>query len=451
MALQRIGSLPSLPGGNAHYLSTLAGMLAWIEKRTITSRRDFTDWVVASQDVARSSVNNYVQTLFRLGVVEKASTGDYMQLSEHGKAFLSARTNETRASILLAVLMPAYEALHDILNLFAEAAEPLALDDIHTSMLDRYPAWNSGFPLAERVYWLLSLGCIQQIGNRRVYAITAFGRTVAHNYDAPSEHAPVTLSAAEKLGAELRHAAVDGDHPRSFELAAAAAMGFLGYQIEHYGQAGTADVLGRAVLGSASYSFILDSKARSSGVLQTIEAYTLQEHREKYRADYVVILAADYGGEKIQRLAQSERISLWTVPMLCEWLLVHEQMPQDLLAYRTCFMQFGVLNTLPGSLQQALDVQARRAALIQKVIALMQESYRRQVQVDWTATVLHSHLAMGYPEQRFTFEEVVSALELLSHPALGGVHVVDETFVATMDYSTLIHRLRTIADFLQKI
>ena len=80
MALQRIGSLPSLPGGNAHYLSTLAGMLAWIEKRTITSRRDFTDWVVASQDVARSSVNNYVQTLFRLGVVEKASTGDYMHL-----------------------------------------------------------------------------------------------------------------------------------------------------------------------------------------------------------------------------------------------------------------------------------------------------------------------------------------------------------------------------------
>src|SRR6185312_122900 len=128
------------------------------------------------------------------------------------------------------------------------------------------------------------------------------------------------------------------------------------------------DVLVEAPIGDEGYSVVVDAKARGSGKVDQLEVLSLKDHQSNNRADYAVVVAGSFAGGKVSGHAQEHGVTLLPLPVLEGWLKLHEDWPQDLLAYRTIFGIKGLVERLPADFLHIASDRERWGKMLGDVV-----------------------------------------------------------------------------------
>jgi hypothetical protein len=441
-------TLTPLPGGNSQYVETIDKMLEFFEGDIARTRNEFIAWAIAEFSVSRTSVNAYIQTLALLNLIERKQHRRLV-LTDKGQSFLRTLNPEIKSEILLGELLPRFIGMFDVLLLVANAGDPISLDELTEYLIKDFPDWSTGEPIAKRLYWLLALGCIQQVGSRRSsYVARLFGREMIRKFRSEVETAgSVHLQHIDHpLLQKVRWAAQYTATPRQFETAVGKVFEFLGYQVSYFGGSGETDLLVKAPLGSASYSFIVDTKSRYDGKLYDVDSPTIHKHRRSAGADFAVLIAEEFGGSSVQQYAVRNQLVLIPLSLLEEWVFLHESTPLHLLNYRPVVENPGQLTKLPEQVIEHSHFQQRRFLLLSRLILFFQQAYAVNPDIKWTNNQLYSHLAMEYNNEQYSQKEVDDAVAFLGNPMVGGVVHASNEIILGMKFSTIsqvIHNLIT--------
>lgn len=439
-------TLPPLPGGNEQYLHTIEAFLRFLNTDVARTRDELTDWTVEKYTASRTAVSAYIQALARLNLIERKAHRR-LALTAHGIRLLEASSSEAKAIIVLEQLLPTYIAAIDILIWIAQSDAPLSLEAITQNLLQRFSQWSDGDQVLRRLYWLAALGCVQQTGSRRVYAITAFGREMIDRF-ATDALATDIDTGENRLLHQLRQAARHTQKPQQFETIVGDVLEYLGYHVTHIGGPGAPDLVARAALGPGSYTFTVDTKARHDGKLHDLDVLTLRSHAHSASADFIVVVAEHFAGEKIRQHALDNHVTLLPVAVVEQWLHSHQQTPLNLAAYRHIVSQPGLLSELPDQIVQQSAMQIRSFQLINRVVELFQRAHAVNSDIQWTADQVHSNLAMTFHQDRYSLQEVEQVILWLANPVVGAISDVSGGLVLSMSPTHIQRLLHNLANSL---
>lgn len=446
--MKEIYTLAPLHGGQDRYLASLAEMISWVKRSDYPNRIDFAEWARKEYDAGLGTVSGYYQTIAKLGAVRQIK-GNGIIVTPFGEALLTA-PYEKRAMMIFDKIAHRYAAFLDILEIYAESKQSIHFDELVLMLMPKFPRWKTESPYQERIGWLLSLDCLRQVDKSREYEISEFGYIAyqrligdAFNIDVFNKETD-TKDTVTALIRELRIASTDGANSVRLEETVAFAFKILGFKITRGKASGDTDIIADAIIGSNSYRIIIDTKARSSGQLQEIDPFVLQEHQAKHSATYIVIVAPNFAGGRLQRQAKKHNIILVTVDLLIQWLEIHNRIPMNLLQQQVMFSQSGLADKQIQQIKAFADMQQRRLQLLIDIVDVVHEAYEREPDFLWSSEQLHTAITMRKYEMRYTLDEIDMTLNFMRHPIIGGVDFLDNRISLLMNEMNLLARLSSL-------
>jgi hypothetical protein len=452
----------SLPGGKGKYLDTLVEFLTWLEPRDATLRPDAHAWFEERYNAAKSAPY-YLPVLRDLAVIELERGKDgAVRVSGLGRTVLNA-DDATRARLLAEHFVMRFVANREILGVYAEADAPVSLKEVHDRLRPVFPSWTSNMQYEYRLRWMESLGILRCIAGQ-TFQITDLGRELASKYtpsnalgasddssflpanDGIKRVGRTNLSPLDSLIQELRSASTDSAHPTRFETALAQAFETLGFAVKQLGDSGDTDVLAEAPAGSETYLVVADAKSRGSGKVDQLEVLSLKDHQAINKASYAVVVAGAFAGGKVSSHAADQGITLLPLPVLEDWLRLHDAWPQDLLTYRSLFAIKGLVEKLPADLLRVTNDRKRWGKLLADVVDLFSETYEHGLGEPLTTQDVFKMLVTRKRGVHYPEKDVASIMELLSHPVVGAVARREGGYILVMARETLALRLRRLAE-----
>jgi hypothetical protein len=297
-----------LPGGVEQYFDTLVALLRHIRDHNVTPD-DLVKWFFDTFPSATGqiAVNLYVSSLSRLSLWLQQDSS--IRLTPEGTAVVTkaeSAPDEARRMVIEIKYrdFAGYDALFELLG---EGAR--SLDDIHDHLKEALAVdWKSKNQTTFRVNWLRSLGYVERAG--RDYRLTEEGRATfrkLNGREAKSVTIPAPLpekvveavlpplvTRATELAVRLEKVALAGGDGKEFEEATEEALKFLGFETQLISGAGNPDVLATAAMGEKTYRVLIDSKSRTSGVVQQndVNFLVLEKQKQNSSADHVWSLLA---------------------------------------------------------------------------------------------------------------------------------------------------------------
>lgn len=452
----------SLPGGKGKYLDTVVEFLTWLEPRDATSRQDAHAWFEQRYDAAKSAPY-YLPVLRDFAVIELDRGKDgAVRVSDVGRAVLNA-DDAARAKVLGEHFLSRFVANREILSLYAMADGPMSLKEVHGRLRPVFPSWTSSMQYDYRLRWMESLGILRCVAGL-TFQITDLGRELAAKYppstplgssdiasflpdsEGTKRIGPTISSSVELIIQELRSASIDSGHPARFETALAQAFETLGFAVKQLGDSGDTDVLAEAPAGSETYLVVADAKSRGSGKVDQLEVLSLKDHQAINKANYAVVVAGAFAGGKVSSHAADQGITLLPLPVLEDWLRLHDAWPQDLLTYQSLFAIKGLVEKLPADLLRVSNDRKRWGKLLADVVDLFSETYEHGLGEPLTTQDVFKMLVARKRGVHYPERDVVSTMELLSHPVVGAMVRREGGYILVMARETLALRLRRLAD-----
>ncbi|MDX1963417.1 MAG: restriction endonuclease [Pirellulales bacterium] len=349
----KYASESALPGGVERYFDTLVLILKQIRDNDSTSE-GLVDWMMRQfpQVTSRSAINSQLSTLARLELWTQVH--DICKLTPTGTALLSTyETNIANAQQMIIDLKYSiclgYAELLECLSSGPKSSEELS--NHLTQTLD--VNWTSPNQSSFRMYWLRSLGCVEREGTE--YRLTEAGFNAYRRLQVANEisancnsvpakteiellHPPYGQSVQE-LADRLQSMATIGGDGRDFEVVTEAAFQFLGFDTQLISGSGNPDVLIFANMGEKSYRVVIDSKSRTSGIVQQNDVHinVLLQQKQRASADFVMVLGAAFAGGNLEEFAKSHQVRLLSVPELHELLIAHARSAFTLDGLRQLF------------------------------------------------------------------------------------------------------------------
>lgn len=462
---EKIRSVWPLPGGNDQYLETLVQALQWLyQKEGITIQEELSAWFQREYHVGEKTVPGYIGVIKYLSAMDIDPKG-MITITSFGKEIVNATNRSQQAGLVVHRFMDNYLAFPEVLAVYEKTKEVIHLNEMVDKLMPLFPTWTSRAQYEYRALWLLSLGCLEQ-DKGRYYQITEYGMSIASQYPSnieigrksdgqvePSASTSEGESADEnklnEIIEELKESARDTRNPNRFEAAIAAAFEMLGFKVYQLGETGDTDVLLSAEIGTESYRVIVDGKSRSSGKLNDLNSFVLEQHREKNKADFIVVVAEDFAGGNVESQASANKIVLLPIEVMCDWLTKHQETPFNLLVQKSMFEESGRVKNLSVSLKSVHDQRTRWAKLIIEVVQLVDENYTFNLLDPLSIDNLFIVLANRLRGIQYSERMVEQVVQLLSHDALGNIMKMDENGVTLqMNLVNASASLRALAEML---
>ena len=186
---RKIRGLWSLPGGTSQHLRVLDQAVKHVASQTHSMRTTLVAWFTKEYGVSLSATDNYIQVLTKLGVI-RVLQDESLEVTSLGQSIIDAKSSQAKARLVLRRFLDDYAAFPEVLALFVRNGdEAVHFSEVGKALLSRFPTWTTDTQLKYRVYWLLSLGALEQVAGR-TYRITDFGRNIAVEYGIAGEPPP---------------------------------------------------------------------------------------------------------------------------------------------------------------------------------------------------------------------------------------------------------------------
>jgi hypothetical protein len=465
---QRTKSMNPLPGGIDAYQDVLTDIIGNVEE-TQPARDELQEWLAARYEVSARRAVLVVGFLGRAGLLRLESSR--VHLTPDGQRWLRERD----PAFLLALV---HGRVRYVGELLAHLDQPRNAEELLRHANDFYGMrWTTGGQIARRRQLLGGLGAVELDEEGRLRR-TGFGDALLARLDVASaqsspqsepsadggdaEQPPRTVSvsveaaaipqhgspddvSAETIVQRLQDTAHSSVHPDAFERAARDAFAFLGFDAVWQGGAGRTDVLLTAPLGARRYRVVVDTKTTAHEAVgdQQIDWVTIDEHQQRYDADYASILAPAFRGDRVAERARMNRaVALLDVALLSDVVRQHEVAPLDLDTYRALFdPSKGVEDVIEQG--EALRRQLVLAAEILRQVAHLEgdEGAVGAGDLYWNLAAF----AEQVDGQRAEREEVEAVCNALARPPLSLLRRVGDGYGSLGSASTQSRRLRLLA------
>lgn len=454
-----------LLGGVDAYLDTLNDILRYVGE-TQPEPRQLDAHVSDRFDVSNVRASHVMDYLERVSLLRSA--GNRVELTAEGRRWLQ----EQDPLFLLALVHSRIQFIGEFLEVL-EA--PKTINEVLETANRRYDMrWTTRAQVDRRRHFLEAVGAVRQGDDRRLY-LTEFGRRAFRTLDAHQRSEDVTaappappappqtiaepetvadaaeVSYADLVVARLESAAADATRPEAFERAIADAFAFLGFTAVSLGGAGKTDVLLTADLGpEEGFRVIIDAKTTSHDAVrdQQIDWDTLDEHKEKYEADYVVLVAPAFGGQRLEKRARKGRhVVLLDVSVLSSLVLQHSRAPLGLDVYRLIFESPSATADIEA-ITEAANEHRRATVLASEIVRIVERLQEHEGAVTprdvyWNLTDFQQQF------DRPTMDEIEEALTALSSPAVGVLRRIEGGYTSLGSRQTALRRLRLLADLIE--
>lgn len=391
---ERSKSVFPLPGGIDQYTEVLRCILEHI-RSTQPEERELISWVRERYSVSEHRSRNSLRFLQRLSLVRRSAAR--LDTTTDADRWL-----ETGDDVGLLALVHSRTQLIGELLVFLE--EPRTPEDLLDFANNQYAmGWSTRAQVDRRRALLGGLGAIEMTEDGKL-VITDLGRRVRDRVEIadprpretevtrtsrPEEEPPdsepepdtgtasagrSTSPRVEELVRNLQETSHESGDPAAFEKATRDAFAFLGFEAEWAGGAGNTDVLLVAPLSQDDrYRVIIDTKSTSHEAVSDaqVDWETLDEHKERYEADYVALVAPAFKSGRLEEraTARNRRVVLIDVPALAELLRQHDLLPLDLLTYRRLFEAEGG----PEVVGEQAEEQRRAFLLADRILGLVND------------------------------------------------------------------------------
>ncbi|GAA2773303.1 restriction endonuclease [Saccharopolyspora taberi] len=374
----------------------------------------------------KASATQTIQTMRQMGVMDMVAYGQYGPLPDVAELLnLGSEVDFVR------YLHSRYSFVGEILTLLDE---PTPVPEVARIANEEFGlARIDNGEVRTRMGFLADAGLVERIDWTR-YRISATGKLLADELrlDLPTgevaadesvEPAESTTDAAQadQIIADLRRYGRNGERSEEFEIAVAAAFGFLGFRSQHTGGSGRTDVVVDAELPAKdSYRVIVDAKASSSGTIaeNAVKFDALKDHQKRHRADFGMVVGPDFGG-RVREWAANNNFSLMTVEDLANLLTRHAVHPISLTDLRVLFQTDG--DDL-ADVEELYAESARSAELLARIVALLHEEAREEDPLlDGYISLENVNYALRKElSPRPSQNAVEECLQLLSHDLVRG-------------------------------
>ena len=366
----KFGSEYPLPGGVENYFDTLLALLRFVRDHDVTSD-GLADWFnITTGATGQVAVSGYISSLGRLGFWTHQD--EKIKLSQFGITVVTSADEDLESASKLVVgqkckRIAGYDYLFELL-----ASGDQSTESMHAALQSALSVdWKTKNQTTFRVNWLRSLGCAEKEG--KLFRLTMQGKTIYQELfgSAPVEKQNTgggevahTANALEKqaikIADALKQCSTAGGDGKEFEEATEVAFAFLGFKTQLISGSGNPDVLATAPMGEKSYRVLIDSKSRTSGIIQQndVPYPALQKQKLSANADYIVVVGPGFAGGQLAEFAQQQKIRLMTTDDLRDLMLAHAKsaFPLDLL--KPLFegggtLDEGVLSTVQSSAESS--------------------------------------------------------------------------------------------------
>jgi len=459
---QRTKSVHPLPGGVDNYTEVIREILAHVAD-TEPRREELKKWVASRHDVSDARSSHTVNFLGRISLLR--DEGARVKVTDEGAHWLVSGDN----AFLLTLI---HGRVRFVGEMLATLVEPRSQDDLLEIANDQYAmGWSTPAQISRRSYMLRGLYAADLTDDGRLVVMEAGRRVLerlpgvvepmpaaaalepAEEPDLPSEPATIerkpTADETSELVRRLEETAHAAQSPDDFEIAVRDAFNFLGFDATWHGGAGKTDVLVSAELGPGErYRVIVDTKATSHAAVadQQIDWETLDEHRDRYQADYVAVVAPSFQGERVRSRAQSRgrAVALIDVPTLAQVLRQHVAAPLGLAAYRSLFD----VDRGSDDVVEAGEELRRQLTLCVRVLGLV---HALEPDEDAVAPVDLYWNLRDFEDQfgRATRDEIAETLDVLCQPPLALLRRAGDGFKTLGAKSTVVRRLRLLANLIE--
>lgn len=399
---------------------------------------EFIDSCGQELGISKSSTYSALHALRHMALLEQTSLDTYSPTSNARSLIRSGNEKE-----FIAHLHATYAFFGEILRCLSSPATPSQLVKLGRERYGYTQASNGEVRL--RLGFLQDAGLVSRVDWQR-FRITGAGKsfvsmiTLQHemgvsdqqddaNIDA--EHGTALALGLSNVVADLTKFSSDGNASKAFEAAVSRAFRFLGFHTQDLGGSGQTDVLALAelVMGDR-YRIIIDAKSSSHGTVgeSAVNFQVLGDHKKKYKADYVVVIAPDFAN-RLKNWAVDNAVVLLQVTDLCAILERHSINPISLVDLRETFAR---VDTLKDEIFERYQLLERRSSLTEKILELV---FQEAIDEDPIVAGFMSHENITYAlRKEFTprpsTEEIREALDFLS-----------SSFVAALEENKGLYKL----------
>ncbi len=334
MSAEKYQSFWPLPGGVESYAETLLKTSRFVHESK-PSEEKLRAWLLSFPNVTKEgNVRSYVSTvLLHSGLFVRDRAG--IRLTEDGEKYLEHPDNMFLFGVLERNVLGFKEALLII------ASGPCNIEKLHKKIVDELKgsgvAWTTAYGQPYwRASWLRSMGLVTLEGHD--YVLTEQGQKVVESLGSPAaprtepgvegaERAQESFkqTKVEEMCRNLKAAEHKNEDPNAFEDAICEAFRLLGFEAEHLGSPGETDVLVTAPLGPEAFSAVLDGKTTSHEkvIERQISWPSLEEHRDKHKANYIAVVGPDFAGGDLLVRARKYKVLLIQTDTLIRLLRMH--------------------------------------------------------------------------------------------------------------------------------
>ncbi|MEU6190486.1 restriction endonuclease [Nocardia sp. NPDC047038] len=302
--------------------------------------------------------------------------------------------------------------------------ETRTVGELSVAIESTFPGLSFGIgALRNRLHLLREAGLVEQPTNTS-FRVTPLGRTFAKTLPletAPNveQESPDVIAAApeDPTLATLFDSASDAAHSERLEKAVTAVFQELGLDVTHIGGQGQTDILITIRQSpTESIRIIVDTKAsKYQSILENaVDFGTLEEHRVKYSATHVALVAPGFDTGRVRSRAAKTGCALITVQELADILSRSRSEP---LAPVDLIPLFSAESE--GDLWGEAD---RRAEVLSAVITAVADESEYVAETGRSFDQYDIHRALRRAIQPSpSMDEVTAALDLLASPLVGGV------------------------------
>ena len=431
-----LDNLGYIAGSKEDYLITIKETIRLIQNEQ-NDLSDFTASPVFS-GLKEKSIKHHIKTLTDMGLIERQSLTSYKLTAIGGKVL---SLNDFQFVFYLDKICTFVLEILLYLN-----RKPQTLKELTAIPKEKYSVNKDS--MSKRLNFLEVAKLIYKV-DYYTYATSDLGKSVLSYFNIKSSLTGNNIEINENdididsstptdpinsLIIELRQAASDSTMPSRFEKVINECFINLGYDSKWLGKSGETDVLAQTKTAPVSqYKIIIDAKSTSSPTVSNslIDFDTLKEHKQKYNADYIVVVGIKFDNGRVVKRANEHEVALLDVDALADLLKNHRDVPLGYKEYEKIFSKGGIANL--DSLAEDRDQLIYQKKLVYSVLEVLTEERDDPVtKGEMSARDIYIMLKMNQSlGQSPTLHQIKGALEFLSSSFIRGVEKTKNGYSAT--------------------
>lgn len=270
------------------------------------------------------------------------------------------------------------------------------------------------------------------------------GRTVVVRKKESGYRPPKRLDLELPLVSKLRESQRNSDNPTIFEKALVDAFNELGFSTKHIGGRDEPDIF-----INDNFNIILDSKTTKEGVITeryiNFDAMDRYKESEKYKAEYIGVVAPGFSEGYIRETAKKRGIVLIEIEAICRILQNHATYPYESNHIIEILFKSDKGVIIPKDIPPSTIDQEKLIEIVDKILSDIKLTRKTSFSNQ------ELHIAYSWQGLKYESDEIENALKFLSVAPFSILQKQNEEYSLTGDIESILKKIGLLLQAFNKM